>query len=357
VCKLFKEYTYNYLLNKMLSNVSDDIDKREGSVIYNAIAPCALELAENYKRLEGVINLVFIDTSSGEYLSNLTKQFGIARNGATCAIKKAMFYNSDNQLIDIEKGKRFSINGIIYSVLEKVETGIFQMKSETPGEIGNSQYGYLLPIDYIDGLSVAELSDILVPGEDEESDDELKERFYSSVNSVAFGGNIADYKEKVKEIDGVGAIKVIPTWNGGGTVKLVLLDSSYNAASETLILNVENVVGNNGDGIAPIGHIVTVVSAEGVSISVNTNLTIQEGFDVEVIKVAVEEAINNYFTEIKKEWEISSSLTIRIAHIESRILNVNGVVDIANTTINGSTSNLILTNEQIPLLGEVVINA
>lgn len=354
---MFEEYTYEYILNKMLDNISENIDKREGSVIYNAIAPAAMELSEMYKKLASSINSVFVDTAGGTFLDNLTKQFGIERNQATQAIKKGIFYDSNNQLMDVEIGKRFSINTIIYFVYEKISTGIYQMQCETAGEIGNVQSGNLLPIDYIAGLSVAELTDVLIPAVDEETDEELRERFYTSVNSVAFGGNIADYKEKVKEIDGVGAVKVIPVWNGGGTVKLVVLDDSYNSASDILIQNVQHAVGHEGDGIAPVGHIVTTIAAENVEITVSTTVTLEEGFETSVVKTAIETAINNYLTEIKKEWEDSNTLTIRIAHIESRMLDVKGVVDIAETTINGSTSNLILTNEQIPLLSEVVLNA
>lgn len=355
--ELFEEYTFEYIINKMLKNVSDDIDKREGSVIYNAIAPCAMELSEMYKTLASTINSVFIDTAGGSFLDNLTKQFGIERNEATYAIKKGLFYDNNNQLIDVEIGKRFSINTVIYSVYEKISTGIYQMKCESSGEIGNIHSGNLLPIDYIEGLSIAELTDILIPAVNQETDSELRERFYDAVNSVAFGGNIADYKEKVKEIEGVGAVKVIPTWNGGGTVKLVILDDSYNSASEVLIEKVQAAVGHDGNGIAPIGHTVTTIAAENVNISVSTTVTLEEGFEISVVKASIEKAINDYFTEVKKTWENSTSLTIRIAHIESRILDVNGVVDIANTTINEVTSNLILSNEQVPYLSEVTLNA
>lgn len=354
---MFEEYTYEYILNKMLDNISENIDKREGSVIYNAIAPAAMELSEMYKKLASSINSVFVDTAGGTFLDNLTKQFGIERNQATQAIKKGIFYDSNNQLMDVEIGKRFSINTIIYSVYEKISIGIYQMRCESSGDIGNTQSGKLLPIDYIEGLSVAELTDILIPAVNEETDEELKERFYTSVNSVAFGGNIADYKNKVKEIEGVGAVKVIPVWNGGGTVKLVVLDDSYNSASDILIKNVQNAVGHEGEGIAPIGHIVTTVAAENIEVTINTTITLQEGFEIGVVKTSIEKAIMDYFTEIKKEWENSTTLIVRIAHIESRILDVTGIVDVTDTTINASTSNLILSNEQIPLLSEVVLNA
>ncbi len=354
---MFEEYTYEYILNKMLNNINDEIDKREGSVIYNAIAPCAMELVEMYKNLASVVNEAFPDTADGAFLDNLVKQFGVVRNEATCAIKKGLFYDNNGQLMDVEIGKRFSINSMIYSVYEKIETGIFQMKCETAGEIGNSQSGNLLPIDYIDGLAVAQLTDILIPGMEKETDEELRKRFYASVNSVAFGGNIADYKKKVKAIEGVGAVKVIPTWNGGGTVKLIILDSSYNSASDVLLQKIQEAVGNNGDGIAPIGHTVTTVSAENKNISVRTTITLEDGFELAVVKTSIEKAINDYFAEVKKNWENSTSITIRIAHIESRMLDVNGVIDIANTTINDSAGNVVLNNEEIPYLSEVVLNA
>ncbi|MBO5143625.1 MAG: baseplate J/gp47 family protein [Clostridia bacterium] len=353
---MFETYTYEYILNEMLDSISDDLDKREGSVIYNAIAPAAMKLSENYRKMENIIAIMNIDTANGEYLDNLTKQFGIERKEATYAIKKGLFYDKDNQLMNVEIGKRFSIDNYIYSVYEKIDTGTYQMKCEILGNGGNIQSGNLLPIDYISGLATAKLTDLLIPAVDEETDEELRDRFYSSVNSVAFGGNIADYKEKTKEIEGVGAVKVIPVWNGGGTVKVIILDSSLNVASNTLLENVENAIGENGDGIAPIGHTVTTVSADKENIYVSCTITLDEDYTIETITGPITNAIENYLKELKEEWENTTSLTVRIAHIESRILNVSGVVDISNTMINNSTGNLIVGNEKIPYLENLQIS-
>lgn len=354
---MFEGYTFKYCLNKMLNNISNEYDKREGSVIYNAIAPCAMELSELYKNLDETLNQAFVTTATGEYLDNLSSQFGIERNAATKAIKKGIFYDSENHLMDVEIGKRFSINSINYETYIKISTGIYQMRCETAGEIGNSQSGAILPLDYVEGLGSAQLAETLIPGEDEETDEELRTRFFENVNSVAFGGNMADYKEKVKEIDGVGAVKVIPTWNGGGTVKLIILDSSLNTPSQTLIQNVQDTVGQNGNGIAPIGHTVTTVGATNINITIGASLTLDSTVTIDEIQESIEEAIQNYFNETKEGWENASTLIIRIAHIESRILDVTGVIDISNTTINGIAENLTLSNEQIPYLSEVVLSA
>ena len=49
---MFEENDFDTLMERMLENVSDELDKREGSVIYDAIAPAALELANMYVALD-----------------------------------------------------------------------------------------------------------------------------------------------------------------------------------------------------------------------------------------------------------------------------------------------------------------
>ena len=67
-----------------------------------------------------------------------------------------------------------------------------------------------------------------------------------------------------------------------------------------------------------------------------------------------EEAVKGYLLEIRKEWANQSASVVRIAQIESRIMALKGVLDIVNTKINDSESNLMLTKYQIPVFGGVV---
>ena len=43
---MFENKDFESIMEEMLSQVSDKLDKREGSVIYDAIAPMAMELAQ-----------------------------------------------------------------------------------------------------------------------------------------------------------------------------------------------------------------------------------------------------------------------------------------------------------------------
>ena len=40
-----EKYTFDYLMNDALSRVNENIDTREGSIIYDALAPACYELA------------------------------------------------------------------------------------------------------------------------------------------------------------------------------------------------------------------------------------------------------------------------------------------------------------------------
>ena len=96
--------------------------------------------------------------------------------------------------------------------------------------------------DYIDGLNYAELSELLIPGADEEETETFRQRYVDSLTSQAFGGNQADYKEKVLSLPGVGAVKVFPVWNGNiSPQSLVPSDAVtawYNSAISTVPANV-----------------------------------------------------------------------------------------------------------------------
>ena len=154
---------YEEILNRMLEKIPDSIDKREGSIIYNALSPAALELAQMYFQFENNINLMFADTAVEEYLDRICEQNGLLRKPATKAIRKGIFYDSDNNYMNVEISTRFSSNSIVYKVVEQIEEGIYKLECETAGVEGNTYTGELIPVQYIEGLAKVELADILIP--------------------------------------------------------------------------------------------------------------------------------------------------------------------------------------------------
>lgn len=259
---------------------------------------------------------------------------------------------------DVPIGSRFSLNQLNYFAVEKIRDGIYKMQCETAGSVGNLESGSLIPIDYIEGLEIATLTDVLVFGEDAEDVEHLRQRYFDSISSQAYGGNIADYKAKVLAIAGVGGVKVTPVWNGGGTVKLTIIDSAFNVPSSYLVDMVQELIdpvahSGEGYGLAPIGHVVTVEGVEGVAIDIATEITYRSGWSWEACASLIRDAVDDYFEELAKSWDSNDQVIIRISQLESRILDCEGVLDISGTTLNDSSVNLYLATNEVPVRGAI----
>lgn len=351
---MYENMTYEDILQRMLDRVPNTVDKREGSIIYDALAPAAVELQNMYIELDTVMNESFADTASREYLIKRASEKGMTPEPATNAVLKGVFTPANVDVL----GKRFNIDELNYVAIEKITDGEYKMQCETVGVDGNANFGQMIPIEYIEGLETAELTEILIPGEDEEDTEIFRKRYLQSFELQAFGGNVADYKQKTNAIDGVGGVKVTPTWNGGGTVKLTIINSEFKVPSDELIEVVQNEIdpishSGEGMGIAPIGHVVTVTGVNSNVININCNITYQSGWNWESAKNYILNGIDQYFHELHKEWEESENLIVRISQLESKILACEGVLDISGTTLNGSSSNLFLATDEIPIRGTV----
>ncbi len=209
--------------------------------------------------------------------------------------------------MDIPIHSRFSLDTLNYTVLSKISMGVYQVECETEGSQGNQYFGSMIPISYIKGLTKAELTELLIPGEDEEETEHLRKRYFNSLKAQAYGGNLADYKEKVNTLAGVGGVKVYPAWNGGGTVKLVILDSNYGVPSDALVQTVKEEIDpelntGKGYGIAPIGHVVTVQAVKEELLYFTVNLTFQTGYDFEMCQEELEEAADRYLLTLNQMW-------------------------------------------------------
>ena len=108
---------------------------------------------------------------------------------------------------------RFSIGELNYYVSADRGSGKYEITCETAGEAGNDYTGTVIPIEYVDGLETCSISAVVIPGEDEEDTEVFRQRYMDSLNAQAFGGNRADYLEKVNAIPGVGGVKVYRVWN------------------------------------------------------------------------------------------------------------------------------------------------
>lgn len=378
-----QQYTYEYLMELALSFVPDDRDKRQGSVIYDALAPFCQLLAAGALELRNFYTQTYAVTATGEDLDNRVAEQGIYRYGATHAVKKLTLADDKGNPVSVPPASRFStvssthpINYIV--VTEYMENGVtvpgtYQAMCEEPGVIGNDYSGNMINITFIQGLASAQLSTTLVPARDEETDDELRERYFKMLNQKPFGGNISDYRTQMQSLTGVGAVQIYPTWNGGGTVKLSIVDPSYGPCSPEFVSAVQQVVDPEntegqtgiGLGLAPIGHKVTVVTPDVISIRVTATITLQTGYSIGQAEYAVTEALTNYIQSLRESWADASDMNVYtcevlVSRVTAAIINVPGIANVTSVLLNGQQTDIILTQngevQQLPKLGEVILN-
>lgn len=350
---MYENVTYEDILKRMLDRVPADMDKREGSVIYDALAPAAVEMQLMYTELYAALNELFADTAGREHLIKRAAERGLMPKSATYAVLKGEF----NQ--DIPLGSRFSLETLNYAAVERISQGRYKLQCETIGTAGNVLFGALIPIEYIRGLTSAQLMELLIPGEDEEETEKFRRRYFDSLHSQAFGGNIADYREKVNSISGVGGVKVYPAWNGGGTVKLVIINSNYGIPSNGLIQTVKDTVDPKpntgaGYGLAPIGHTVTVEGAAQEQVSIFSTIVYQPDYSFERCKEDIFRAIDTYLHELNMTWQDDGQTIVRVSRIEGRLLDIKGIMDTYDTKINGKSGNYALPSSSIAVRGDVV---
>lgn len=366
---------FDYWLNLMLDNVPNDIDKREGSIIYDAVAPAAMVSAQQSLSLANIIRETYIKTAQGEFLDYRAVEHGTNRYTATNTEVKAKFNDDDGNPVNVEVGDRFASiaeSPIFYTVIRANGDGTAEMQAEEAGTSANSYLGQVLPVTPNDSLSWAEIVEITIPARDEENDDHLRARLLNSNSWVAYGGNVADYLDMTSKISDVGATQVYPTWDGPGTVKLVILNNDLMPASQTLIKKVKEEIDpeestTQGYGLAPIDHQVTVVAPETFEVNIAMNVTIADSANIDAIRANIKASLEELFKSLRKDWSTIDSvtgrgykLTVYRSKILSRVMTLEGVANATMPQLNGKDEDLQLvfdnTTSQLPVLGEVTVN-
>lgn len=356
------EYNISFedVTNRMLNRIDDEFDKRETSLIYQAVAmnvPEYLELASEVEVLE---EEAYPDTCNYINLVRKCKDRNITPIPASCGVVEAELSTKvDINTRFTSEGRIYEVTGLIKEPSEDTEEEnkrwIYQLTSETTGSI--QSIGDLIPIDEVEGLKYAKITKIIKDGRDEEDIESLRARYNYSLAVQSFGGNKAEYKQRISEMDHVGGVKVFRRKSGEANIEVYIIDTNYKGASEEVVKAVQEAVDPTQDGeglgIAPVDHIVRINAAEPQKINIEATVKVRDGVDItEDVKKEIEE----YFKDLRYEWNNSEEdITVRLVQIESLIFNIYGVIDVEKTMLNGNTRNITVPATKFPVLGEVVI--
>ncbi|MEH6944775.1 baseplate J/gp47 family protein [Bacillus sp. JJ722] len=346
---MYSTRTADEILDSMKDSVRDDVDKREGAVVHDMLAPPAMEFEMIGFELDAILELGFADTSQAEYLERRTAELGVFRKAATKAEGELIFTGDEGAEIPI--GTRALTGSGVFFVATTygvIAEGTATVKAEAiiAGAQGNVSPEQIIAIENApNGIkSVTNLANF-EGGVDTESDSDLKARYLLKVRKPITSGNTYHYEKWATDVEGVSRARVYPIWNGNGTVKVVVIDANGRAPSPAIV---EDVIANI-ERERPIGATVTVVPVREIAINIAVTLTLEGALLPVDVQAEVEANINGYLAQ--------AGNIIRYSQIANAIIDTQGVVDYEGLTINGSTSNVVIDGESTAIVGEVILNA
>lgn len=379
-----EDNSYEKILTRCLADERfADMDTREGSVIYNALAPVCLELAEAYVKMDLLEKQTFLLTATGSNLDKRVYDYGLSRKLGSYALRVAEFkqykiktdgsyYLDDNGErilvdMDIDIGVRFAVpsSSSTYEYIGKID-GNYILKCEQAGTAGNSHIGTIIPLTPVNGLIEAKITSTYQYGDDDETDVELRDRAINSLNYASFGGNISDYVEKTNAIDGVGSTKVFPAWQYNGSVLLSIVSPEYDPVSDEFVKLVKEQLDpddhtGQGVGTAPIGHYVTVTTPVKKSVDVEMTLELESTSTLDNIKESVESKLEEYFLSVRRQFAQDVNLTLYRARVIEAVLTISSILNVKDVKFNDAEKDITFIDEAhigmqyLPYLNEVTL--
>ncbi|HBF8910384.1 TPA: baseplate J/gp47 family protein [Clostridioides difficile] len=353
---------------RMLSNFQD-VSTLEGDFIYDATRPTAEQIAElKQLGLQNNLRIAFPQTSYGEYLEWLGECKGVFKNQPTKSVGMVTFNGAQGTIITkgtivttIATDEKQSIEFELLETKTIGENETIDIKAEcrVAGIIGNVSKGSVaVLLGSINGIKSVTNKEDFKGGTDIEDEEHFRERVLVAEQEDKLSGASSDYIHWAKEVNGVGYAYVVPEWAGAGTVKVLILDKNRKAATQELIDKVQEYIyplniseGENRDGKAPIGALVTVVTPDTLLINVKASFIFSNGFSEETVLNNLKTKIDKYLDKIDLGGTVSYNAIQAI--VGSMMLTDEGIEDFSNLTINDVKENIKL-QDQVVGIGEIV---
>lgn len=341
--------TEQQIHDRMMFNVDDEFDKTVGSFIWDASMAIAIEastLQEEVELAESKLDIENLETT--ELTRFVYTRTGIQRKLATKAITTVVISGVEGLMIS--KGMLVGTESLNFIILDDAVIPVsgsvtVSAQSESFGAIGN------VPANSINRfpVSISGLINVYNPspvtnGFEEETDEDLIQRYFDKLQRPGKAGNKYHYEEWAKEVVGVGGVKVIPRWAGQLTVKVVVINSNQQVADEELRLRVFNHIEEE----RPFGADVTVVSATGVPINISVTLTLLPDYLLPSVLQTIRTNLTNYLKSLAFKTDFVS-----YAKIGSEIIASEGVQDYSNLLVNLGTANIPIGNEEVAIMGGI----
>lgn len=351
---------------RMMNNLPADIDDMPGGFAYDFTRPTAIEEAEMLEfYMVRVIMAMFPQYAWDEHLDLHGQQVHLIRHPATFA--KGFVVITGEPGTEIEAGTILATpatdrtdsyefvtdvfcvigeNGVVTAAVTALESG---PESNVPANV------ITIMDDPMPEISSVTNPEPVTGGADEESDDDFYDRIAMEyANSNTFLGNDNDYIRWAKEA-GAGDCIVDDVSEGPGTVKLVLVDTNGQPASEELIKKVYDYIVSPADRsrrLLPTAC-ARLICVQAVTVEINfkcTGLQYDNTTSIEQIKNDFTKAVRRLFEDSKKEG------VIRYNNVRPLMSGITGIKDFSEFYINDGISNVVLAKEEYPKIGSILFS-
>lgn len=362
------------VFKRMLSEVDKKWDKRQGGFIYDVLKPLSIARAEQRTEFKKWYYDHFAQYANGDELDDIVEsKTPLKRYAAKKAKGKVTVYG--NEGTKLPKGStyvhiRYDLDNKIieYTQLEEAIIGpsgnvTVEIESVLPGVIGNTSENTIQLMEQVFGVSNVMNTEKITGGEEKESDEDFRSRYFTWLRETSNSGNIGDYIRWSLSVPDVGGVLVFPIAKGKGTVQLLICNTSFLPASQELVHKTQEYIApadEMGEGQAPIGASVYVESAQPVI--VNLDIYVSSVKEAEALKQELISGVNSYLKEMNRlYWRenarrqsiLKESYQINYLKVGSVAVDTMKLIRVEKLLMNGEQKDVILESGQIAILGDV----
>ncbi|MCM1233685.1 MAG: baseplate J/gp47 family protein [Ruminococcus flavefaciens] len=353
--------TAEEIVERMMNNLPDDIDDMPGGFPYDFTMPSAIEKSEliNFHLVRALM-IAFPQFAWDEWLDYHGQQVGLVRHPGSAASGNLLITGEPET--EIEAGTIFcvpavdDVPAIEYETVEdcvigedgKVTITIRAVESGAGSNVPANSVSIMdEPMDEITEITNPEP---ITGGTAEENDDNFYDRIAAEYeNSNTYLGNDNDYKRWAQEA-GAGDCIVDSTYDGPGTVRLVLVDTNGQPANDELVETVYNYIVSPKDRSARLlpTACAKLICVPATTIAITytcTGLVYDETTSLEQIVKEFKALLATAYGTAKSEG------VLRYNDVRPLLSTIDGVQDFDTFLINGTMSNIKFQSEEYPETG------
>ena len=345
---------------RMMMNLPEDMDVSEGGHPWNLTMPAAYEKAYMAEFIIAeAIKLIFpaFCEDYPDIMDYHAQTRGLTRKPAAYAVGEIVVTAEAG--LEIPKGSMFStmsINNqpaidfetteaVVVDASGKVTIPVRALLEGTTGNVPENTI--TLNSSGLDGITAVNNPKITTGGLEEESSEELQARIVEFDMSApySYGGTESDYKRWALSVAGVGGAIVIQPPDDSTPIQIIITASDGSPATPQLCEAVWNHIMKPDDPesrLAPVNDQLEVVPPSTIDMVITATVELTENGTIEYAKNAFIEGLKKYVIEALEVGEI------RMTKLGAVLSDVEVVADYKELTLNGGTSNIPITDSQIP---------